>query len=43
MKGLVDPTVPEDEREKVLHVYKNEKNVGEYLNKSIYRLSGSIT
>lgn len=43
MKGLVDPTVPLKEREKVLHLYKNKKNVGEYLNKSIYIDSAGVS
>ena len=43
MKGLVDPTVPLSDQEMILHVYKNEKNVGEYLNKSVYIDSAGVS
>lgn len=37
-KGLVDPTLSLDhsDSEKIVQVYKNDKNVGELLNKSVY-------
>jgi hypothetical protein len=37
-KGLVDPTLPltDPDSEKIVQVYKNDKNVGEFLNKSVY-------
>lgn len=37
-KGLVDPTIllTDPDSEKIVQIYKNDKNVGEFLNKSVY-------
>ncbi len=45
MKGLVDPTlsINDSEREKIIYLYKNDKNVGEIVSKSVYIDSAGVS
>tara|TARA_A100001011_G_scaffold400863_1_gene520155 strand:- start:16376 stop:20512 length:4137 start_codon:yes stop_codon:yes gene_type:complete len=45
MKGLVDPTISinDSKREKIIYLYKNNKNVGEIINKSVYIDSAGVS
>jgi len=42
-KGLVDPNKTISNRDKVIHLYENKKNVGAYLNKSVYIDSAGVS
>lgn len=43
MKGNLDPTVELSQRTKVVHLYKNGKNVGDKVNKSLYIDSAGVS
>ena len=45
MKGLVDPTtsIDDGDREKILYLYQNKRNVGEIISKSVYIDSAGVS
>lgn len=43
MKGMVDPNNKSSNKKKIIYLYKNDKNVGENVNKSLYIDSAGVS